>query len=309
MARIDDILSGASLVSKSVGQPHQLMDLIYSDPGAGKTALAVELAQEVRGNGKILHLDSHEGFVTLQEKRWEHIRSNVVRKRIDNPSDLAALGDAFLANHPKIRPFSVVVFDELSAWVKTIAIDYVRQKNNVGVGDLIPAIEGSDWNPIGYIVADILGRFQRSGVHMVINAHSREKGDRDGGGTKKYSPNFTPLMNIDIQGMLHNVTLLTKTLAGRNQYERTLYTSPSASVVAKTRVEGMPSNPTRKQFIELTGAWVRGEVESQPVVKSADVVTGKSKPERVTLPKDVPLPEDETDDDQPVIVDDTTTQQ
>lgn len=308
MARLDDILSGAALVSKSVGQPHQLMDLIYSDPGAGKTALAIELAQEVRGNGKILHLDSHEGFVTLQEKQWEKIRSNVVRRRIDNPADLAVLGDAFLNKNPKVAPFSVVVFDELSAWVKVIAIDYVRSRSGASSTDLVPPIEGSDWNPIGYIVADILGRFQRSGVHMIINAHSREKGDRDGG-TKKYSPNFTPLMNIDIQGMLHNVTLLTKTLAGRGQYERTLFTSPSASVVAKSRVEGMPANPTRRQFIELTGAWVRGEVESAPVAKASDVVTGKAKKATGAPPKDAPLLEGDADDeDQPVIVDDNTEQ-
>lgn len=301
MARIDDILAGASLVSKSVGDPHQLMQMIYSDPGAGKTALAIELAQRVRGEGKILLLDSHEGFVTLQEKRWEGIRKNVVRKRIDNPAELAGIGDAFLNKSKLVAPFTVVVLDELSAWVKTIAIDYVRSKNQVGPGDLVPAIEGSDWNPIGYIVADILGRFQRSGVHLIINAHSREKGDRDGG-SKKYSPNFTPLMNIDIQGMLHNVTLLTSRLAGRGQYERELYCRPTASIVAKSRVEGMPAQPSRQKFLDLTEAWVKGEVAEEPPTKASKAI--KEKPETVSLPADAPLPGDDLEDeDQPVIID------
>lgn len=302
MARIDDILSRAELVSKSVGQPHQLMQMIYSDPGAGKTILGAKLAKLIAGGGKVLHLDSHQGFVSLQEKQWEDVRKGIVTNRIDNPSDLAALGDAFLNKHPKVRPFTVVMLDELSAWTKTIAIDYVRAKNGVGPGDLIPAIEGSDWNPIGYIVADILGRFMRSGVHVIILAHSREKGDRDGG-SKKYSPNFTPLMSIDIQGMLHNTTLLQTRLAGRGVYERTIITKPSASVVAKSRVEGMPAQPTEKQFLELTAAWVNGSVGSEDTATAAAVVTGKVKPERVALPEDVPLEGDELDDeDQPVIV-------
>lgn len=307
MARIDDILSGAELVSKSVGQPHQLMQMIYSDPGAGKTILGSKLAKLICGNGKVLHLDSHQGFVSLQEKQWENLRKGIVTRRIDDPKDLAALGDAFLNKHRKVAPFSVVILDELSAWVKIIAMDYVRAKNHTGPDDLLPAIEGSDWNPIGYIVADILGRFMRAGVHVIVLAHSREKGDRDGG-SKKYSPNFTPLMNIDIQGIMHQTTLLTSRIAGRNQYERELYTRPTASIQAKTRVEGMPAKPTEKQFLQLTAKWVLGEQPDEGTASAADLVTGKKdKTERIALPEDAPLPGDELDDeDQPVIVSETT---
>lgn len=306
MARIDDILGAAELVSKSVGQPHQFMGMIYSEPGAGKTILGAKLAKAIAGDGKVLHLDSHEGFVTLQEKQWANLRKGIVRRRIDNPSDLSVIGDAFLNKHPKVRPFSVVLLDELSAWVKIIAMDYVRAKNGTSSNDLMPEIQGSDWNPIGYIVADILSRFMRSGVHVIALAHSREKGDRDGG-SKKYSPNFTPLMNIDIQGMMHQTTLLTSRLAGRGEYVRELYTRPTASIQAKTRVEGMPTQPSEKQFIELTRQWVLGGA-SEEAASAADLVTGKkSKAEQVSLPEDAPLPGDDglDDEDQPTIVDET----
>lgn len=309
MARIDEIMKGAELVSKSVGQPRQLLQLNYSDPGAGKTIFGAKLAKAVAGDGKVLLLDSHEGFVSLLEDQWSELRKGIVRVPVSNPADLAAFADAFLAKHPKTRPFTVVMLDELSAWVKVIAIDYVRSRTGASASDLVPTIEGSDWNPIGYIVADILGRFQRAGVHLIVNAHSREKGDRDGG-SKKYAPNFTPLMNIDIQGLMHNVTLITSTIAGRGQYERAFFTRPSASVVAKTRVGGMPAQPTEKKLIELTAAWVRGEGDDVAPAKASAVVKGKTPDAPRVSIEDVPLPEDELDDeDKPVIVDETTTQQ
>jgi len=309
MARIDDIMKGAELVSKSVGQPRQLLQLNYSDPGAGKTIFGAKLAKAVAGDGKVLLLDSHMGFVSLLEDQWSDLRKGIVRVEVTNPADLAAFADAFLAKHPKTRPFTVVMLDELSAWVKIIAIDYVRSRTGASTSDLVPTIEGSDWNPIGYIVADILGRFQRAGVHLIVNAHAREKGGREAGDSKKYSPNFTPLMNIDIQGLMHNVTLITSTIAGRGQYERTFYTKPSASVVAKTRVGGMPAQPTERQLIQLTAAWVRGEGDDVAPAKASAVVKGKTPPSPRVSIEDVPLPEDELDDDQPVIVDETTTQQ
>lgn len=305
MARIDDILAGATRLDKNEGpQPHQLMQMVYAEPGAGKTILLAKLAQEIRGDGLVFFADSHEGFVTLQEKQWDHLRKGVIRRRIDDPSLLSQLGDAFLEGDRRLKNISVVQIDELSAYVKRIAVAYIRKVKGGGTKDgLMPAIEGSDWNPIGWQVAEILDKFMQAGVHVLIAAHSREKGDRDGG-TKLYSPNFTPLMNIDIQGMMHQTTLITNRLAGRNQYERTLHTRPTASIQAKSRVEGMPMNPTEKQFLQLTGEWVRGERASDTGKSVRANIKEKAPKPAPTIDSVLPAEDEGLNiDDQPVIVD------
>lgn len=305
MARLDDILAGATRLDKAdENQPHQLMQMVYAEPGAGKTILLAKLAQEIRGDGFVFFADSHEGFVTLQEKQWEPLRTNVIRKRIDDPQLLSQLGDAFLEGDKRLKNITVVQLDELSSWVKRIAVAYIRRTKGGGTPNgLMPAIEGSDWNPIGWQVAEILDKFMQAGVHVLIAAHSREKGDRDGG-TKLYSPNFTPLMNIDIQGMLHQTTLLTNRLAGRGQYERTLHTRPTASIQAKSRVEGMPMNPTEKQFLQLTGEWVRGERATETGKSVRASIKEKPTPAAPTVDSILPSGDEGLDlEDQPVIVD------
>jgi hypothetical protein len=102
---------------------------------------------------------------------------------------------------------------------------------------------------------------------------------------------------------MHQTTLMTARLAGRGQYERTLHTRPSASIQAKSRIEGMPMNPTEKQYLDLTAAWAHGEIGNEKPVTAAKAA--RTKAAEVIVPEDAPLEgDDELDQsDQPVVAD------
>jgi hypothetical protein len=307
MSRLDDVLKGAIALDKTNGSnPHQMVNMMYADPGTGKTVLTAKLAQRLRSDtGKILFLDSMEGFVTLEEQQYDDLRQGVIRVRVDNPRDLVPIADGLQRNVPKLRSVEVVILDEFSSWVKRIAEAYVRDLHNTDPADMMPTIEGHDWGPIGALSASILTQFIASGRHVLIVAHSRLRGGDDDAGGKggKFTPNFTPLLGLDIQGMVHQTTLMTARLAGRGQYERTLHTRPSASIQAKSRIEGMPMNPTEKQYLDLTAAWAHGEIGNEKPVTAAKAA--RTKAAEVIVPEDAPLEgDDELDQsDQPVVAD------
>jgi len=305
MSRLDDVLKGATFLEKTAGtNPHQMVQMTYADPGTGKTVLTAKLAQRLRSDtGRILFLDSMEGFVTLEEH--PELVKGMIRVRVDNPRDLVPIADGLQRNVAKLKSVEVVILDEYSSWVKRIAEAYVRDLHNTDPGDMMPTIEGHDWGPIGALAGAILTQFIASGRHVLIVAHSRLRGGDDDNGGKggKFTPNFTPLLGLDIQGMVHQTTLMTARLAGRGQYERTLHTRPSASIQAKSRVEGMPMNPTEKQFLDLTAGWAHGTVGTAKPVTAARAA--RTKAPEVTVPADAPLEGDESLDleDQPVPAD------
>lgn len=306
-SRLDKLLQGATVLSRIGDEPvpHQLAQMVYGDPGSGKTVLLQKLAQEIRGDGRILFLDALEGFVSLEDPQWEHLREKTVRFRVDDPKDLAVWAEG-LQTSRKLEEFSVVVLDELSTWVRRIAEGYVRDLHGTGPDEMMPKIEGHDWGPIGALTQAILSKFLASGRHVLIAAHSRQRGGGDDDGTPKtgkFTPNFTPLLGTDIQGMLHQTTLITNRLAGRGKYERTLHTRPSASVAAKSRIAGMPMNPTEKQFIQLTAGWTNGTVGT---ATASPVRANKTELPAEPVADDDPQPEDDTAhlDDEPVIATD-----
>lgn len=312
--RLDTLLAKATPLDGIGGQPHQLANMIYGDPGSGKTILNMKLAQKIRDGGKILFLDSLEGYVSLEPEGdgsdpWKPLRAGAARFRVDDPKDLVVWANGLRRNVPKLKPVSVVVLDEFSMWVKRIAESYVRDLHGTDPEDMMPVIEGHDWGPIGAAAMSILTAFMESGRHILVVSHSRLRGGDDDNGGKggKFSPNFTPLLNTDIQGMLHQTTLLTTRLAGRGQYERTLHTRPSASITARSRVGGMPMNPTEKQYLDLTAGWTLGTVPTAPA-KSAARAVKDEEPAEAPL-EDSPNEGDEglDIDDQPVIVDEPET--
>jgi hypothetical protein len=211
MSRLDDVLKGAIALDKVTGSnPHQMVQLMYADPGVGKTVIIAELAQALAPTGKILFVDSMEGFVTLEEPKYKALRRGVIRIRVDDPKNLVPLAAGLQENERRLKAVEVVILDEFSSWVKRIAEAYVRDLHNTPDDEMMPTIEGHDWGPIGALAGSILTQFIASGRHVLIVAHSRLRGGDDDAGGKggKFTPNFTPLLGLDIQGMVHQTTLM-----------------------------------------------------------------------------------------------------
>lgn len=267
--------------------------LFYGPIGSGKTTFIVGLAQALAEGGRILYLDSSDGWVSL--KRFPSLLENVVRVRFESLADVTAIAEAIRKKTKGFEGINVVVIDEGSSIANEVLYDVVRDKNGVGKDAVLPEIEGKDYGPMGQLYMAALNRLHAiEGLHILIVAHDAQR--KDHRNVELTYPDFSPKLRKEVSKLMHVVGYVSTQIKGagaKTEYVREIQLQPTALVSAKARFE----TPLKLDFtdtIEAIYGWVHGDEFAADVAGPELQVDA----EEDELPTDgVPLADNPEDDE------------
>lgn len=291
-----------AMLSRMADLDHQdvdkdLMGMIYGGPGAGKTTTAMALAQQLRGEGKVLLLDSAEGFVSLEAMPGLAEATTIVPNVTSK--ELAAVSEALLKRTKDFKDYTVVVIDEASSLAQEVLENVVRERAGVTIGEELPEIEGRDYGPMTQIMGAIIRRLQKvEGLHVIIVAHDREKEDKRRG--LLISPQFTPLLLKEIQKLMHVTGYQVARIDAKGSYTYQVQARPTVSVQAKSRIPATPVIQSPEEFVEFVSTWALGT----SIAHDLNLPEGDEEIPEGALPVDGPAlePEDDLPEDEPVFM-------
>lgn len=297
MAKVDSLLAKMTdMDSQSIRT--DFLGMLYGPSGTGKTTLAMLLAQKLKGDGKILYLDSSDGWVSL--RNIPALMKDTARFGIESSAELPALANALLGRQKGYEDFSVVVIDEISSIANEVLEAVVREATNTPADQEIPEIEGRHYLPMTRIMSSIVGQFHKvPNLHVILVAHDREKVDHRK--VTVITPSFSPLLLKELQRRMHvtaYVTAEAKNVAGELTYVREVQSQPTKLVEAKSRIGGMPVKTDFGTWTDIIVGWAHSD-EMQTDINSpepkVEVVDDSLPSEDIPLSDDIP----EGDDDAP----------
>lgn len=269
--------------------------LLYGSYGTGKTTLISGVAKKLAGpTGKILYLDSAEGFASLDN--IPTLKKNMTRLQIKDPKDLMTIADAMKSGKPGFRDFKVLLLDEVDSWFEIILHNFVRETTGTLPTEDLPEIEGKHYGPPTAAMLNIINTFKAvDGLHIIMVAHNQERGKEPKIVT---SPSLPPKLMKGINEKVHVVGLVEAAIS-KDGYTRTVQVNPSKQVVAKTRIGGLPVKIDFKDLPKIVADWVG----------SSEMEKALSEPEPDPEPVDdedveIEEPDDLDEDDEAVEVED-----
>lgn len=300
MAKIDSLLAKMTdMDSQSIRT--DFLGMLYGPSGTGKTTLAMLLAQKLKGDGKILYLDSSDGWVSL--RNIPALMKDTSRFGIESSAELPALANALLGRQKGYEDFSVVVIDEISSIANEVLEAVVREATGTPADQELPEIEGRHYLPMTRIMSSIVGQFHKvPNLHVILVAHDREKVDHRK--VTVITPSFSPLLLKELQRRMHvtaYVTAEAKNVAGELTYVREVQSQPTKLVEAKSRIGGMPVKTDFGTWTDIIVGWAHSD-EMQTDLNSpepkVEVVDDSLPSEDIPLSDDIP----EGDDDAPAFI-------
>ncbi len=233
---------------------------LYGPIGSGKTWLALQLAQALTMTGRILYLDSSDGWVSVSGPGRElaNLRAGVTRLRVKTYADFAGVADALFKNAKGFEDFDVVILDEGTSIADRV-IDEVAEDIH---GD-VTQIEGRDYRPVQLLYMQALNKLHDTeGLSVIIVAHDRI--DKIGKGEDAptiASPGFSPKLGKEVAKLMHVVAYVDSTVKGSErgpEYVREVQAQPTRRISAKSRIADMPLRMTTSQFVKRVVEWVDG---------------------------------------------------
>lgn len=225
--------------------------LLYGSYGTGKTTLISGIAQALRGNGRILYLDSAQGFASLDN--LPKLKRYMDRIQVKDPKELMTIADAMKKRRPEFKNHTVLLLDEVDSWFEIILHNYVREVTGTLPTEDLPEIEGKMYAAPTAAMLNIINTFKGTdGLHIIMVAHDQQRGKEPKIVT---SPSLPPKLMKGINEKVHVVGLVEAAIS-KDGYIRTVQVNPSKQVVAKTRIGGLPVKIDFRDMPKIVKDWV-----------------------------------------------------
>lgn len=261
--------------------------LLYGSYGTGKTTLIAGIAQALRNGGRILYLDSAQGFASLDN--LPKLKRYMDRIEVRDPKDLMTIADAMKRRRPEFKEHTVLLLDEVDSWFEIILHAYVREVTGTLPTEDLPEIEGKHYAAPTQAMLNIINTFKATdGLHIIMVAHDQQRGKEPKIVT---SPSLPPKLMKGINEKVHVVGLVEAAIS-KDGYLRTIQVNPSRQVVAKTRIGGLPVKIDFKDMPKIVSDWV-GSVKMEEALTSPEPDPEPVEDEDIEIEEIEELDEDE----------------
>ena len=234
----------SKLLDRMADMEHQVIEkkfigLFYGSYGTGKTTAAQALAQKLKGEGRILYLDSADGWVSLDNIK--PLKKSTTYLSVTDPRELMVIANALKTKAPNFEDITVVVLDEVSSWFTDTLHMYAREVTNTSDDADLPEIEGQMYAAPQAAFLNLIKTFHKAqDLHIIMIAHEQGraiKGDKE----QKMTPSLAPKLMNGLAQLAHVVARFdAKRDANANGgYRREAQVQPTRYVDAKTRIGGL----------------------------------------------------------------------
>lgn len=256
------------------GKNSSLKAIIYGRSGVGKTVAATQMAQMLTPADKIiLYIDTAEGWTSLQN--FPALKNRIKRLTDSRVSTLELVVQGIANRIGQFANVGAVIIDEHTSVFDNDLHALTRMRAST-IKDKDPDTPAwPDRNTAKNRAVNLMAQLVRmEDVHLFLLGHERT--DNDSIGRPVSAPAYTPAAVDGLSGLSHVTARMSADEvpnpngSGEASYERTLQVHPTSTVIAKTRVGGLPVRVTTKQLIEATQEWLKGDrdtVEKQQVIE------------------------------------------
>ncbi len=228
---VDSIMSALMARIAPVGEatPYRKM-MLFGSFGVGKTVFCATapkpliVAVEPTGTLSIGNHPDLKGNVSVFEFKSMYQLETLLDKMIEKP-------EAF--------PFETLVIDSFSELQKWDLDDIVAKAAKVDASRNPFLPTGPDYNINTEHLRQLASKLERMPFHVIVTCHVKEEKD-DSTGVVRMRPNLTPKLAGTLAGKFDVVAYMAINGQG-DQAVRSLQISPTNTVMAKTRVGGLPT--------------------------------------------------------------------
>lgn len=247
--------------------PKELILLGYGDKGTAKTTTMVALAQKIRGEGRILFIDSADGWVSLDN--IPSLKRNVTRLRVDDPRELMVISKALRTRAKGFEDFTVVILDEESSWWTDTLHAFAREQAGVSDDEELPIIDWTWYGPPQQAMLNVFKNFTKTpGLHVLVVAHEQDRPIRGESGAVRFGPLLGTKLSAGIGQLSHLVVRFEsrKDPKAKGGYRREVQTLPTRYVEAKSRLGDLELKEEVTSFVKKVAAWVNDSALAETVV-------------------------------------------
>lgn len=255
--------------------------LAYGDKGTGKTTALQGLAQKLKGEGRILRLDSSDGWISLEN--IPQLKADTDNLEYVTLADLGLIADALLTRKTGFEDYTVVVLDEVSPWYIDALHAYVREQMNLPAEATLPAFGWDYYGVPQAALLEVFKKMQRTpGLHVLMAAHEQERAIKGENNAKRMVPAMGTKLAEGL-GQISHVVARFESRSVQGKYVREVQSWPTRLVDAKSRIKQLELKMPSTAWVKAVASWVED---------SATQAEDLAEPEESVL-----LPDDTADDE------------
>lgn len=258
-------------------ESQNLTGIIYGDNGGGKTVCAVKLGHAIckyKGGGQILFIDAVNAWRSL--KNHPELLPGLKRIPYSGKSQLDIINSALEFNPPNFAAFNykVIILDEMSSMTDHDGDVVLAARSKADSKKDPDVLTQPDMGATTERMRRTVTKMLKQDISVIFVSHMRNDEDK----LKGYAytrPRFMPKFSGTIREGLDFVAFMSADIENRDGqpvYTRSLQVHPSRSIVAKTRIGGLPMHVNPDRFIARAIEWLgEDKPETEEVTLVNDV--------------------------------------